>query len=99
MDAAVLGLLLIPDALILNQVRTFFLLKQRELLFDPLLLVLKQLLLELIDLPLLILINVVELALLKVKLTVLVHQRRQHATAIGATPKGVQRHWREHLTG
>ena len=68
MDAAVLGLLLVADALVLDQVRALLLLEHLQLLLDSTFLVLEQLLLELVDLTLLIFINVVELALFEIKL-------------------------------
>ena len=72
-DAAVLGLLLVANPLILDQVRALLLFEHLELLLDSSLFIFEQLLLELVDFPLLILINVIELALFKIELTVFVH--------------------------
>jgi len=71
-NATVFGLLLISDALKLQQVLAFFLLEHVQLFFDSTLLVLKKLNLKLVDFLLLIFVDVLELSLFECKFTVFI---------------------------
>ena len=85
-DAAVLGLLFVADALVLDQVGALLFLEHLELLANAPLLVLEQLELELVDLTLLILVNVIELTLFKVKFAVFIDERQPAALFLGVEP-------------
>ena len=72
MNATVLGLLFVPDALELQQVLAFFFLKHIELLSDASFLVFKKFDLELVDFLLLVFVYVLEFTFFKCKLAIVV---------------------------
>ena len=73
MDSTIFGLLLIPNPFVLNLVCDFLFIEHVKLFLDALLFILKELLLELINLSLFILVNVVEFTFLKVKFTIFIY--------------------------
>lgn len=72
MDAAILGLFLVTNTFVFDQVGALLLFEHLQLLLDATFFVLEKLHFELVYLPLLILINVVELTFFEVELRVLV---------------------------
>ena len=72
MNATVFWLLLIPNSLVFYLISDLFFFEHVELLLDTLFFILKEFLLELIDLSLFILVNIVEFTLFKIKFTIFI---------------------------
>ena len=72
MNATVFWLLLIPNSLVFYLISDLLFFEHVELLLDTLFFILKELLLELIDLSLFILVNIVEFTLFKIKFTIFI---------------------------
>lgn len=87
MNATVLGLLFVPDALKLQQVLTFFFFEHIELLSDASFLVFKKFDLELVDFFLLVFVYVLEFTFFKCKLAIVV-----------SFTKRIGRNWRDRLS-
>ena len=73
-DTTIFGLLFIPNPLVLNLICNFLLIEHVKLLLDSLFFILKEFLLELIDLSLFILVNVVKFTFLKVKFAIFINE-------------------------